>query len=247
VGLVKELNHLTIPFVCELIGLFTDGNHFYIVQELGTEGDLFKWSSTLPRPVSEREEQIRPVVVQVCAAMRQLHDLGLAHRNVSLENILVTRGSQNGALSIKVIDFGMSCLSQFGKGSRYGKYPCRAPEMHMEAEYDLFLADNFAIGCVVYSMLWRRYPWQTTVLGKDRHFDYAWTHGVHRFLALKPRSEDEQIGTMSPLLVEVLCRLLHMQARCRASLGETCFRHERDRTCISHMEWMSQKEARLLT
>jgi len=237
---------LKIPFVCELIGVFTDSMHFYIVQELGTEGDLFTWSSTLPRPVLEREEQIRPIVVQVCAAMRQLHDLGLAHRNVSLENILVTRGSQNGALSIKVIDFGMSCLSQFGKGSRYGKYPCRAPEMHMEAEYDLFLADNFAIGCIVYAMALSRYAWKTTVFGKDRHFDYARIHGIHCFLALKLHPEDEQIGTMSPLLVKVLCRLLHVQARCRASLGETCFHQKRDRTCINHLEWMSQNEACLL-
>jgi len=86
-------------------------------------------------------------------------------------------------------------------------------------------------------------PCGTTVLGKDRHFDYAWTHGIHCFLALKPHPEDEKIGTMSPLLIEVLRGLLHMQAKCRASLGETCFHHERDRTCINHMEWMSQKEA----
>jgi len=201
----------------------------------------------LPPSVSEREEQMRPIIVQICDAVRHLHNLGLAHRDLSAENIILTRGVQNGALTIKVIDYGMSGLSRIAKGCSHGKPAYQAPEMHMENSYDLFLADNFAIGCVVYSMLWRRYPWQTTVLGKDRHFDYAWIHGIHRFLALEPRLEDEQIGTMSPLLVEVLCRLLHMQARCRASLGETCFRHERDRTCISHMEWMSQKEARLLT
>lgn len=62
-GLIKELNSLQCPFVCELMGLFSDGMYFYIVQELGTEGDLFTWSSKLTRSCSEREEQIRPIVV----------------------------------------------------------------------------------------------------------------------------------------------------------------------------------------
>jgi len=161
--------------------------------------------------------------------------------------ILVTRASQNDALTIKVIDFGMSVLSRFAKGGcAHGKCPYLAPEMHMEDEYDLFLADNFAIGCIVYAMALSRYAWKTTVFGKDRHFDYARIHGIHCFLALKLHPEDEQIGTMSPLLIEVLCRLLHVQASCRASLGETCFHQKRDRTCINHLEWMSQNEARLL-
>merc|ERR1719362_616285 len=241
--MVKELNRLKVPFVCAFVGLFADSKNLYIVQELGTEGDLFTWSSTLPNPGPRREEQLRPIAIQVCAAVRYLHDLGVAHRDLSLENCLVTKGSQKGVLTVKVIDYAMCEISRFSNGSaKHGKGAYQAPEMHMEEAYDLFLADNFAVGFMIYAMAMRRYAWKSTILGKDRHFDYAWINGIHRFLALKPNPEDKEIGTMSPPLVDVLSRLLHMQPKCRASLGETCFHHEGHRTCISNMEWMAQKE-----
>lgn len=239
IGIVKELNTLKIPFVCEFMGIFSDSSHFYIVQELGTEGDLFTWSDNLPLHCSMREEQMRPIVVQLCTAVRHLHDMHIAHRDLSLENILVTREPQDGALTIRVIDFGMAGLSRFATGNNHGKQVNRAPEMLRKDVYDAFLADNFALGCIIYAMGMRRYAWKSTKLGTDVHFDYAWTYGIGNFLNLKPHKEEEQFGSMSSLLIEVLCGLLHLQAKGRASLGEACYRDEGDRPCISHMGWMS--------
>lgn len=78
----------------------------------GPEGDLFEWCfrPTVPAPGVEREAHMRPIVAQLLVAVRWLHGLGIAHRDLSLENVLL---EDSGAeLRVKLIDFGMATMKR---------------------------------------------------------------------------------------------------------------------------------------
>merc|ERR1719491_52809 len=120
---------------------------------------------------------MRPIVSQVFKATRWLHNLGIAHRDLSLENVLLTENSSS-ELQVKIIDFGMASMSRHTVRNVRGKPSYQAPEMHTYAQYDTFLADNFALGVVLYSMAVRNYPWEHTKPGKDRKFEFAKKSGV---------------------------------------------------------------------
>lgn len=93
VGLVRLLNSLDYPYACRLHGIFRSGQETFIASAFCSEGDLFDWSlgADLPPAGVSREAAVRPILAQVVAAVRDLHDLGVAHRDLSLENILLTR------------------------------------------------------------------------------------------------------------------------------------------------------------
>ena len=100
-----------------------------------------------------------PIVGQIFTAVCWLHDLGVAHRDLSLENILLT--DNGGSMQVKLIDFGMSTTQRVCKRELRGKQSYQAPEMH-GPEYDAFLADEFALGVVLFAMAVQDYPWTST-------------------------------------------------------------------------------------
>jgi len=194
------------------------------------EGDLYDWCfrEAMPAPGPRREAIIRPIVADVVKAVRMLHDLGVAHRDLSLENFLIAR--TDAGPQVKLIDFGMATLRRTVKGEVRGKPSYQAPEVHTQAVVDTFLADAFALGVVVFAMALEDYPWQSTSRGSCRLFDYAASFGLRRFLRkrrLRNRRSGEVIAdTLSPDLAEVIEALLQLKPRKRASLGELAFLNE---------------------
>mmetsp|Transcript_35948 Transcript_35948/g.54685 ORF Transcript_35948/g.54685 Transcript_35948/m.54685 type:complete len:179 (+) Transcript_35948:447-983(+) len=45
---------------------------------------------------------------EITKAVREIHDLGVVHNNVTTENIIVNTSEDDGSLSIKVIDLGLA-------------------------------------------------------------------------------------------------------------------------------------------
>eukprot|EP00913_Durusdinium_trenchii_P031094 g29118.t1 len=74
-------------------------------------------------------------------AVQELHDLSIAHHDLSCENILVTK--VDDTLEIRVIDFAAASGSRVSSGA-HGKDMYVAPEVHTSLKYDAFLADPWA-------------------------------------------------------------------------------------------------------
>jgi serine/threonine protein kinase len=239
IGLVKELNNRQCPFACELLGIYMDDTQFYVVHELATEGDLLSWCETLPRQLPRREEKCRPVALQLCKAVQYLHNTGIAHRDLSLENVVVTQeGTQSSDIAIKVIDFGMASLSRFCSGEGHGKTVYRAPEMYGDARYDAFLSDIFALGCIVFIMCRNSLPWMSTDPISDPRFMCAQVNGIKNFLEDAEEPTDSCIGPPSKKCNEVLGGLMHPHPCRRATVGEECFVHTK-RSCVLNMAWLA--------
>merc|ERR1719253_116761 len=151
---MKFLNDRGYPYSSILYGVFRDEKRTEVVSSYATEGDLFFWASHHDRPPvgQAREEVMRPLVVQVLTAVQMLHDLSIAHHDLSLENILVTKNG-NDSLQLKIIDLAMISTERYFTGYPRGKRSYQAPELHDEEGYhDAFLADVFSVGvCVLHA------------------------------------------------------------------------------------------------
>jgi len=227
-GVMRELNKIGYPFVCKLLDVFRDQENTYVVTSLATRGDLFCWCDCDPKPGRAREEAMKPIVAQIATGVRWLHDLGIAHRDLSLENILLTE--EEDKLHVKLIDFGMVTLSRRCRREVRGKRSYQAPEMHADAEYDAYLSDAFALGVVTFAMAAQDYPWTSTKRNACQLYEYVSLFGFRKFLEkrrLRKGNGERLIEIFSPSLVDALDGLLESEPRERVTLGELCFGKDR--------------------
>ena len=95
---------------------------------------------------------------QILEALHYMHEKGVAHRNLTLNNILVDQNFQ-----IKICDFGLSgpvCgNAQHGLSTtRVGLKEYMPPEMISEGSYRPIEADLFAAGVILFIMRVRKQP-----------------------------------------------------------------------------------------
>jgi len=226
IGMVKELSNLGYAHVCELVGMFRDFEHTYVVTSLATEGDLFGWCEGEPAPGPQREAVMKPLAAQIFVAVRYLHELGVAHRDLSLENILLTDPGSGEPPQIKLIDFGMCTLRRTCRKEVRGKPSYQAPEMHMDQAFDTFLTDDFAVGVTLFAMAAQDYPWTSTARNACQHCEYVRLFGLRKFLEkrkLRKGNGEHLIEVFSPAFVDLVEGLMQMAPADRFSVGEACF------------------------
>lgn len=220
---LRALNRRNCPFACDLLGVFRDEESTYVVTSLATEGDLFAYCECLPRPGPARERALQPIVAQLFAAVRWLHQRGLAHGDLSLENIVLTREGQGGngeGLAVKLIDFGMATLSQTRGGKLRGKQVYLAPEVYRQLVYNTRGADAYALGVVLFAAAAEDYPWASTKPGVCQSFQYCKTYGFTKFLEKRktPKGGGRLREVFSRPLAELLSGLLRTQPQERLTL-----------------------------
>jgi len=188
-----------------------------------TEGDLFSWVERADCAECVYERQAKNIVIQVAEAVRWLHELGIAHRDLSLENISVTK--LEGNTLAKIIDFGAATTSRYcGVDESRGKLTYQAPEMHVGG-YDAYVARNFAFGVIVFATMAQDFPWMSTEPGRCKYYCYLRQQGLKA--SLKARHSCKQpscrlIEVLSPSCVDTMHGLLQADPSARMSLGETC-------------------------
>lgn len=222
VGVVMYLNKIFYPYVCKLHGTFYDSSETRIAYSFATHGDLFSWvsSSSFPEQGVERERLLRPIVREILHAVSTLHALTIAHCDISLENILLTSDPVDGALKIKLIDFGMAAVGKDVLVGERGKAIYHAPEMHLGGLCSPFPYDVFALGLVIFLVATTEYPWVSTRPPGCKKFKYALKYGFLGLLEkLKVRSSKTPlIEVVSHSLTDLLEMLLAFDPARRCTL-----------------------------
>ncbi|CAE7563509.1 par-1 [Symbiodinium necroappetens] len=223
-GIVRHLSKKGVNFLCHPQGIFRDNAWLYCASDVATEGDFFTFVTPGPEPGLEREEALRPFMVQLFSAMRYLHDRYIAHCDISMENILVSKKLTDGHLQVKIIDFSMAVVGEKMTCGHRGKPSYQAPEMTLTQFYDPFLVDCFGMGVVLFSAAARAYPWLCTVQGRCKCFDYVREHGHRKFWRIRKvkktqptKNIDQCFSEELKLLVE---GLLALQPSERFSIDE---------------------------
>eukprot|EP00930_Biecheleria_cincta_P097236 TRINITY_DN8895_c0_g1_i1.p1 TRINITY_DN8895_c0_g1~~TRINITY_DN8895_c0_g1_i1.p1 ORF type:complete len:471 (-),score=72.69 TRINITY_DN8895_c0_g1_i1:260-1624(-) len=215
VGTVKYLNKMGYPYACKLLGVFQDSSEMFIVSSFATEGDLFYWSRNCPlQPGFERDALVRPIVKQVSLAVSALHDFGIAHCDLSAENILITR--EETQLAVKLIDFSMSVAGKSSLVGCIGKASYQAPESHLGLPYSPFMHDLFALGVVTFVMAAANVPWMSTRPRGCKRFAYAREHGLRAYLKKVKRD------TFSPTFIALLETTLAFEPALRGDVAQFC-------------------------
>lgn len=184
---------------------------------------------------------------QLFGAVRQLHDLGIAHRDISLENVLVSDEGCGRGPTVKLIDFGMASLSQWCHGSG-GKRSYIAPEQYPDEEHDGFLSDTFSLGVSLFTLATRAYPWDSTREGCCKRFTFIAAHGLRAYVARRKASQHSDLRlaqVLSGPLVDLLEALLAMQPEGRMCLGEQAYAWEMDlgrRASVWDTPWLEMQQ-----
>mmetsp|Transcript_130285 Transcript_130285/g.376914 ORF Transcript_130285/g.376914 Transcript_130285/m.376914 type:complete len:367 (+) Transcript_130285:188-1288(+) len=229
-GLVKHLRSLDFPYACDFLGIFRSDEDTYVATSFCDGGDLFGWcdNDDVPAPGLAREEHMLPLLGQILRGVRWLHDMGIAHRDLSLENILLMGGPGPDA-KVKIIDYGMATLQRKTRSEVRGKSSYQAPEIFAGAEMDTFLADCFSLGVVLFAMGAQDYPWTCTKRGKCQLFEYVSAFGMRRFLdkrRLRKGNGEFLSEVFSPAFIDVVDGMLNFDPRKRTCIGEATFQDD---------------------
>jgi eukaryotic-like serine/threonine-protein kinase len=108
----------------------------------------------------EIEEAIE-ITKHICAGLAAAHKLGIVHRDIKPDNIMVNR-HENGSLAVKVLDFGIARLLEAGaEGGQTKTGVVMGTPYYMSPEQALGVtggkidarSDIYSLGMVVYQML----------------------------------------------------------------------------------------------
>ncbi|HEX7700382.1 MAG TPA: serine/threonine-protein kinase, partial [Kofleriaceae bacterium] len=147
---VNRVRHRNIVDVTDFVEL-DDGTTF-IIMELLRGQSLGRWSRSgvdLPRALA--------VLVQICDGLGAAHAVGVVHRDLKPDNVIVVPTS-DGAEMVKLLDFGVAKLVnrddedvgfETQAGSVIGTPAYMSPEQTRGEELDP-RSDVFSFGCVLY-------------------------------------------------------------------------------------------------
>jgi len=126
----REIEVLKIcqhPNIIRLLDVFENPEYIYIVLEYLAGGDLFTYLDK--RDFKITEDRARAIAHQIAVAVYYLHNYGIAHRDLKLENILMVDASDDSQL--KLVDFGLSKILGPGETSTdpFGTLSYVAPEV----------------------------------------------------------------------------------------------------------------------
>ncbi|GMF20580.1 unnamed protein product [Phytophthora fragariaefolia] len=155
---------------------------------------------------------------QILRGAAFLHANDIAHRDLSLENVLVDKHD-----CCQITDFGLAALNADSIAVKpVGKLRYMAPEVStalvyedaLSSEYDPKAADVWALGVMLYAMLAARYPFAEP-LRRDSRFRLLEDFGVDYLL-----EKDEVDVSEREDVVDLLRKLLVVDPAKRATLAE---------------------------
>ncbi len=131
-------------------------------------GDLIEQEGAMPLSRSIG------IIVQVCSALRVVHEAGIVHRDLKPDNIFITeKGGQRDF--VKVLDFGIAkLLDADGKtinlqttaaGMIMGTPEYMSPEQARGKEID-YRTDIYSLGVILYELATGRKPFQADTFGE---------------------------------------------------------------------------------
>lgn len=149
---IQALRLINHPLFIKLHQVYESPQDIKLILDYCPHGTMLKRLS-LKKHFTEKNSLI--IARKLLRALSYLHDLGLIHRDLKLENIMMT--SENSDTDFKICDFGMTCDLANCENSFCGSPGYIAPEILRNEDYDEKV-DIFSCGVIVYSLLSGQMP-----------------------------------------------------------------------------------------
>jgi len=224
---------LSIPYTAKVHYVRQDEKKFYLATEYCCHGEL---GSAIQKSGFPSEDGAMEVALEILTALNGLHGHGIAHRDISFENVLV---AEDG--SCRLIDFAQAIMvSPAGKidceasvpimsvaTDLPGKGPLRGPELFSGDSYLASKVDMFAVGVMLYVMVAGMYPFEAKGLhSTDRRiaeFNEFFPAGeANAARCIRVRQQLEKVSArrarqLSANCIDLIEKLLAPNPACRPS------------------------------
>ncbi|KAG8978788.1 hypothetical protein FRB93_010869 [Tulasnella sp. JGI-2019a] len=149
-SLTREIHHhrrLHHPNVTQLYEVIATENNIWLITELCAGGELYDY---LVEKGRLSESETRQIFGELCLALNYVHKLGVVHRDLKLENVLLDERCH-----VKLSDFGFTREFEQGKllDTFCGTTGYAAPEMLLCQKYTGSEVDIWSLGIILYTLL----------------------------------------------------------------------------------------------
>lgn len=215
--------------VCQLLGYYRLSETCHaMVMELCGGGEMFR---LVEKYGAIDEAKVRPLFVGMLEGVRHLHAQGIAHRDLKLENILLSERSPSCVP--KIVDLGLAHVHARGADTAAGwadraltqfcgsRSYC-APEVMARLGYNGYAADVWSLGVCLFGLVAGFFPvdeasprdWRYERLARHQHVhpERSTCQLIFGFY--------ERPCPLSPALVDLLDRMLQVAPSKRATLAE---------------------------
>ncbi|KAI9501901.1 kinase-like domain-containing protein, partial [Coemansia spiralis] len=203
------LSRVRHPAIVQVHGVFREHDYLYLVLDLASDGELF---DEIVRREFLSEDDARRVLLQLLLAIRHLNRLGIVHRDIKLENILL---EDKKSLRIKLADFG---LAKIVGEHMFMKTVCGTPmyvapevlTVRQQGMYDN-LVDVWSLGVVLYICLCGFPPFSDELSPPPMRDQII--GGMYSFPS--PYWDD-----ISPDAIDLVCRMLQVAPKDRITVDD---------------------------
>ncbi|GAB0090505.1 Serine/threonine-protein kinase polo [Sergentomyia squamirostris] len=155
ISIHRSLSHKNIV---QFYSFFDDKVNIYIVLELCQRRSMMELHK---RRKTITDFECRYYIYQILQGLKYLHDLKIIHRDIKLGNLFL-----NEEMTVKIGDFGLATRIEYDgerKETICGTPNYIAPEI-LNRKGHSYEADIWSVGCVMYTLLVGRPPFETKTL-----------------------------------------------------------------------------------
>ena len=146
----KILSDLDNENIIKYYGCKEEDDYFNIVMEYGGKSNLYNFIQSYRQKNENIEEyKIKDIILQICIAIKVIHENKIIHRDLKPENILINEDNK-----IKITDFGVSkklSTIESKTNSQVGTQHYMALEIEKGEKYNNKV-DIYSLGCIIYEL-----------------------------------------------------------------------------------------------
>ena len=153
IKILNQLDHINIMKLYEII---ETSENLYLVLEYIKGNSLLEIIKKENNNIIEEKRALK-LFLQIVQGISYLHSNNISHRDIKLENILVTKND-----TVKIIDFGFAVKSDKNTFSKFfcGTPSYMSPEIVSKKKYVAQYSEIWSLGVLLFAMLYGRFPFK---------------------------------------------------------------------------------------
>lgn len=195
------------PHIIRIHSILKRERMVFIFMDYAEGGDLLKYINKVG---IVEESQAKRWFAQLVSALKYLHSIDIAHRDLKCENILI---SKRGTMLLADFGFARVCGEENGNFSNTycGSAAYAAPEVIRGEPYNPMWADVWSLGIILYVMLNAAMPFDDRNLKKlvedHRNRNFGFDEAVEKQLSLQAKMTVFELLNPDPEKRIELCQL----------------------------------------